>query len=287
MTSARLQFTRITLMLLTLTPAARAEPVPIGKGPSAPANPSSSDLQQAARLFDQGVQQFSRREYESSARSFLAADDLQGNTQALLNAIAAARRANNAVLTAQSAQRAVDRADLDPESVKLVREALATARARVATLQLRCEPEPCTLLLDSVKVVAGTHYAPPGIHVVSAEGARETRAKESVNGVEGGEYRVVLRLVPTRAYTAGEAGTGPAFQDAAGRTGPNSGKGKGTKGHSRWMASSAGAAEDRETHKPFSPFVFGLGCTGTVALVALTTWSGLEVLSARELHETD
>jgi hypothetical protein len=33
--------------------------------------------------------------------------------------------------------------------------------------------------------------------------------------------------------------------------------------------------------------VFGLGCTGTVALVALTTWSGLEVLSERELHETD
>ncbi|HEY6556316.1 MAG TPA: hypothetical protein VI072_03545 [Polyangiaceae bacterium] len=259
------QFTRISLLLLTLTRLAVAEPVSMPEGDPAAAR-SQDDLNLAAQLFDQGVQQFSRQEYENSARSFLAADALLPNTKALMNAIAAARQAPHPVLTARAAQRALQREGIDQGVAKMARDALAGALPYVATLQLQCEPEPCSLKINGEPIAAGTHYVSAGAHEIRAAGP-DGRAQESLTAAAGSEYRLLLPLGQPAVAQTPPARANPA-----------------TRGEDTARTS------DTDVHaskKPFSPVVFGLGCTGTLALVALTTWSGLEVLSARNLHDTD
>ena len=264
MTGTGSQFTRITVLLLTLTGHAVAEPVSMPQGETPASTPSQDDLNRAAQLFDQGVQQFSRQEYENSARSFLAADALMANTKAVLNALAAARQAQNPVLTAQAAQRALQRGSLEQSAAKMAQAALNDALPYVATLHLQCEPEPCSLQLDGEAIAAGTHYASAGAHQIRATGP-DGRAEQRLTAAAGSEHRLLLPLgaPPPPEPVAGQA-PAPRYN------------------HKPIVTDSAG-----DGGKPLSPFVFGLGCTGTLALVALTTWSGLEVLSARRLHDDD
>jgi hypothetical protein len=267
MTGTGSQFTRIALLLLTLTGEAVAEPVSMAEGGGAASTPSQDDLNRAAQLFDQGVQQFSRQEYQDSARSFLLADALMGNTKALLNALAAARQAQHPVLTAQAADRALQRGGLEQSVAKMAQAALNGALPYVATLHVACEPEPCSLQLDGEPITAGTHYASAGAHEIRATGP-DGRAQERITAAAGATYRLLLPLgEPEPAAPATGASRVPPTRDAQTRR-PDD-------------------ASARKGRKPLSPLVFGLGCTGTLALVALTTWSGLEVLSARKLHEDD
>lgn len=266
MTGTGSQFTRIALLLLTVTSQAVAEPVSMPGGDAAAPSRSVSqdDLNRAAQLFDQGVQQFSRQDYEDSARSFLAADALMPNTKAVLNAIAAARQAQHPVLAAQAAQRALQRGGLEPGVTKMAQAALTSALPHVATLHLQCEPEPCALQLDGEAIAAGTHYASAGAHEIRASGP-DGRAEQRLTAVAGSEYRLLLPLGEPAppAPPAATPQTTTARQDEL------------------------SLPRDSARHKPLSPLVFGLGCTGTLALVALTTWSGFEVLSARKLHDED
>src|SRR5262245_36216833 len=74
-------------------------------------DPQASQRQRAAAAFDDAVAKFNRAEFAEAARRFLEADALAPNAGAITNAIAAARRANEHLLVARAAERAIARGD--------------------------------------------------------------------------------------------------------------------------------------------------------------------------------
>ena len=219
-------------------------------------------LNDAAAAFDQGVKHYGAAEYEQAARSFARADELVPSANALKNAIAAARKAGLHLLVARLAERAERRKDRDPELAAAAREALADARQKLARLEVSCEPTPCAIVLDSEGVEAGAHWALPGTHTVRATAEGGTASEERVQLAPGTTYKVVLHPVaagaapiPTKVEESKTAGGKPAQNGGADRGTPSA--------------------------KPLPPAVFWVGVAASVGLVGVTTWSGLDALSAK------
>lgn len=203
----------------------------------------------AASLYDQGVAAFAKAEYGIAARAFLEADGIAPSPQAITNAIAAARKANDHLLVAQAAERAIARGD----AVTAAREALVEAATKLARLEVSCELRGCSAALDGEPIPLGTTWALPGTHRMTATGATaELVAEETLVCVAGATYRVSLRATPPpRAPAAAPAPAvivTPAPASAAGLP-------------REWLYA-------------------GIGLT--VALAAVTTWSGLDTLGARD-----
>src|SRR6185369_13229320 len=98
--------------------------------------------------------------------AFLEADRLAPSTQAITNAIAAARRANDHLLVMRAAERAIARGD----ALTRAREALSEAAGKLARLELGCEATPCSLSVDGEPSPPGSRYMLPGAHRIRAEG---------------------------------------------------------------------------------------------------------------------
>lgn len=84
---------------------------------------------QAAELYDRGVTEFEHGDYASAARRFLDADAASPSNDAVRNALAAARRANDEPLVRAAAERALAREGSDPELARQARAALAALPA--------------------------------------------------------------------------------------------------------------------------------------------------------------
>jgi hypothetical protein len=231
----------LVLLLLAATPAA---------------GQSSAE---AADAFDRGVKHFQRAEYELAARSFARADELVPAPNALKNAIAAARKAGAHLLVAELAERAERRAGSAPELAAQARAALAEASLKLARLELDCAPPPCVIVVDDERVETGTRFVLPGIHTLSSTAEGGARAEERMQLAAGATYRIVLHPVaggaqPIPAQVSSSTARGAA-QPAADRP----------------------AVDDR----PLSPAVFWIGAAASLALAGVTTWSGLDALSAK------
>jgi hypothetical protein len=227
------------------------------------AQDSADPKRRAAGLFVQGVRQFSEANFEQAARTFLAADDLVPSSRALTNAISAARQANHHLLVARAAQRALGRPGIEPETAALAREALAEAARSLSLVEVRCTPEPCSIALDGQPLTPGVEYTLPGSHDFVALGPKGARVSEHLGMIAGASYKVTLRL----AAESPRAG-GP--DEVAPRSAPDP---------SAQHDHSAKAAE-----KPLPPAIFWIGAAGTAVLAGLTTWSGLDALSAKHAH---
>jgi len=83
--------------------------------------------ERAASTYDRGVSAYDRGEYAASARAFLDADAVLPNDDALANAIAAARRAQDRALLEEAGTRAAQRKNA-PELAKLGSQAVSEAR---------------------------------------------------------------------------------------------------------------------------------------------------------------
>lgn len=201
----------------------------------------------AAELFEQGVRQFSSAEYEAAAKTFLAADDLAPNARALVNGIIAAKRAGQYLVVAEAAERALSRSDVDESGVTLAREALSDAASHLTRVDVTCTVSPCTITIDGTAAKPGARYLLPGTHDFVGEGGGGATSTEHVTTLPGASYRVSL---------SPKAEPRAAFQQAQRTPQP---------------------AES----KPLSPAVFYVGAAGTAVLAGVTTWSGLETLSAR------
>lgn len=219
---------------------------------AARAAPSATDKARAAAAYDEGVKHFDRAEYRAAARAFLKADSVLPSADAVENAIVAARKASDYLLVVQAAQRAEARA---PDNAKLAAEAraaLAEAAPHLARVRLGCDTAPCHLVLDGDPVSAGSRYLLPGTHSVSAV-AGKARAQRDLALNAGATYRVVLHPVAPDKPSLAE--TTPAPQKSA----PSPDK----------------------SRPPLPPAAFYVGAAVTVGLVAATTWSGLDALSAK------
>jgi hypothetical protein len=242
---------------------------------TARADVTTEQRTRAAQAFDAGVKHFQAAEYVEAARAFLLADELLANSQALSNAIAAARRANEDLLVAKAAQRAIDRAAADPELGASAREALAEAERHLARIELRCEPQPCTLKVDGEEAVAGKRYLLPGTHVLVADAERNAQAIERLTLVAGAAYRVVLYPTPRSVDAKPASVTDEAGKPASGRAPPKAKEGSATPA----TEPSSGAAEPQR--KPLPPAVVYGGAGVTAVLLGVTIWSGLDAISAK------
>src|SRR5438552_1612725 len=132
-------------------------------GTHALADPASDQRRKAAAAFDEALARVKAADYQAAARLFLVADSLAPNAQAIRNAIAAGRRANDFLLVAQAADRVLARSS-EPALTADAREALSEATARLALVELSCDVASCALSLDGGAVAPGPVRVVPGTH---------------------------------------------------------------------------------------------------------------------------
>jgi hypothetical protein len=223
------------------------------------AGETAADRDRAAALFDEAVRLSDRAEYERAARRFLEADALSQSSDAVSNAIAAARRANAHLLVAEAANRAVGRQATEPDLAARARVALAEAELRLSRLELSCRPAPCELDLDGGRVPPGRRYVLPGVHVVSAVAPSGARAEERLTTSAGVEYVVAVEITPPASA--------PPEASAGARPAP--------------PLSDRSPTESPPRDRPLRPWVFYVGLGTTVVLAGVTTWSGIDALNAK------
>lgn len=232
------------------------------------ARPCAADTETtrlAAQTYDAAVAHFERAEYVAAARLFLEADVIRPSEEALSNAIAAARRANDHLLVARAALRAQGRAEGSPELAARARQALAEAEAHLSRLELSCSPAPCELHLDGHPVPAGQHYVLPGSHRVSATRAAQSKSEMLMTDATAA-YRISLDVAPPLPPTPSEPDrTSVSRQDE-----PQKGSGE-------------PESIESEAVLPTEVFYISLGVTG--ALTGLTVWSGLDALDQKRKLE--
>lgn len=222
-------------------------------------NTDPSSEGDAARAFEDGVRQFRRADYRAAAAAFLRADELAPSTEALENAIAAARRANDHLLVVTISRRALSREAAAPALAANAREALALAERHLSRLELGCvSTEPCTLVLDGSSVNPGSVHVLPGLHTISASTARGENAEVRLEAAAGASYQLQLRPVP-----------------APGKPGK---PGK-PRTHA---ASNPEKVRPTAANKPLPPTAFWISLGVTGALAGVTTWSGIDTLNARD-----
>lgn len=171
----------------------------------------------AARDFQTGVEHFEAGQYEAAARAFLRADLAVPDSDTLTNALVAAQKSNEHLLVTRIAARALRAHQGDPGLVARSRKALAAAAVHLSLLRLSCSPTPCQLFLDGEPVQAGSAYAHPGTHRISATrqepaGAAQMIREEEGNLVAGATYVFEIDLRPgalseVRALSTGEVQT--------------------------------------------------------------------------------
>jgi hypothetical protein len=218
----------------------------------------------AAAAYDEGVKHFQAARYPEATRSFLRADEFVPSRDALLNAIAAARRANDHMLIVEAAQRATVREPEDAELAAKARQALSEASLHLGRLDISCAPTPCSLKLDEAGIGPGVHYVFPGLHTIGATAPKGGEAMERVQVQAGAKY--VLALDVTGRVSEHKASN----QVGAEQT---------TSTSSVVQADSGRAPEGV---KPLPTAAVYVGAAISVALVGLTTWSGVDTLAARE-----
>jgi hypothetical protein len=228
--------------------------------------PSASTKTKAAEHYDRGVDHFERAQYAAAVNEFLAADELVPSSDALSSAIAAARRSNDHLLVLRASQRAIGRESADPKLAAGARAALAEASRHLARIEASCEPAPCSLELDGSAIPAGTNYALPGTHTIVAKAEGREPSEERLAMAAGASYRVSLTLKSTAGAPAPPVAP------------PDSKPGPAAPTDQNPPVTSEHAQKDR----PLPPVAFYAGAGVTGVLLILTTWSGIDTLSARD-----
>lgn len=232
----------------------------------------------AADAYDAALAHYNRAEYVKAARLFLEADTLHPSAEALGNAIASARKANEHLLVAQAALRARARGAEAPELAARAREALTEAEKYLARLDLSCAPRACSLALDGEPADAGRHYVNPGSHQVVARLGNQSET-ESLNTSAGATYRVHLELEPGAAPSAPSSAQAERSPAAGQRPDPTPG--------APATDPEPAPAHDQSARPALPPVAFYTALAVTGVAAGVTTWSGLDALKKkRELPET-
>ena len=212
----------------------------------------------AAETYDAALAHYHRAEYAEAARLFLQADAIEPSVEALSNAIATARRANEHLLVARAALRAQAREEAAPELAARAREALAEAEQHLSRLELTCQPLPCAIELDGESVAAGRHYVLPGSHEIRVS-SEARRGRERVSTSAGASYRVEVRATQEVTERAAE----PTVHAPVATT----------------RAPQPQEGPDAKGSVPPAVFYASLGLT--VVAAGVTVWSGLDALEKK------
>jgi hypothetical protein len=226
----------------------------------------------AATLFDQGVREFSHGNYAQAARSFLAADEAAPSQEAITNAMNAALRADHYVIAARAAERALSRASSDESTRKVARSTLAKVTPKLARLEIACGPATCAVALDGEPVSLGVSYVLPGTHEVVGRTTEGQEATAQVGCAAAAPCRVVLETPP--------AAPPPATPSSLEQPPPSA-----EVVTAEPVSPPMAAAPPPMTARPGLQERVALGLfvgmgAATLALAAVTTWSGVDALHA-------
>jgi hypothetical protein len=201
-----------------------------------------------------------KRKHAEAARAFYDADALAPSSDALGSAIAAARLANDHLLVAQAAQRAIAREGSDAKLAGDARAALAEAELHLARVDLACSPAPCELSIEGAAVAAGRQYLLPGTHLfVATYAAASDKVEQRATLAAGSLYTIALSPVSEPAA--------PSSPQVAHVRTP--------------VAAAHQPALDQQPrrHKPLPKWTLFGGAAVSVALGGVTIWSGVDALS--------
>lgn len=264
--SRRKAFSRLACVAIVITFGARSL-----------AEESKTSRAAAAEAFDEAVKHFEEADYEAAARAFLRADDLAPSTDALHNAIAAARKANDHLLVATAAERAIKRPKERQELVTEAREALALAARNLAQVDLNCAPAPCKLLVDGSPVPAGTRYVLPGAYSAVAVAEDGNRTEERLTLAAGVTYSVLVHASKAGESKEAAAVSTHAIDEPVHDAPKETAAASAVPGPQGPMH----ADSTERSKKPFSPTIFYVGAGVTAVLVGLNVWSGVDAISAK------
>ena len=107
----------------------------------------------------------------------------------------------------------------------------------------------------------GVQYTLPGTHDFVALGPNGARVTEHLSVIAGASYRVTLSLSQSPIRAAADEVESPSAADT--------------------QASARRDQPARASSKPLPPVVFWIGAAGSAVLAGLTTWSGVDALSAK------
>lgn len=224
---------------------------------------AADDVAAAANAYAQAQKATLAGEYAKAAELFELADSLSPTPQALRAAVSAHKAAGELGAAATKAEELEARYPEDGDSKKLAESVLEAARAKLGRIQVTCRPDPCQLMIDGGVVTA----SPKAEHVVYVDaGERQvvavfgTRKSPSRTlAVEAGARQALVFRAPAAAEPAKPAAVAP--------------------------PPSADARRDAPASQGLSPWYFGVAATVTVGLGAVTVWSGLDTLSARDEYD--
>ena len=221
----------------------------------AQAGNDAAKIRIAAEEYDAGRRAFMDKDYETAALHFENADRDAPSAGALRLAIRARKEAHHSARAATLSELAIRRYPADDVTTKLAEETLKELTPSLLKVDVRCDPA-CSLVVDdrapfneaSQQQVV---YLDPGAHSISATWPGRQGASAPVEGSKGTFREVVLHPGP------------PVTQAVPAVVQPH-----------------ASAVQPPAAHESgISPGFFYAGAGLTVALAAVTVWSGLDTRS--------
>ncbi len=221
----------------------------------------AEDVAAAAAAFRQAQGADLKGDRRQAAELYELADSLAPAPQPLRAAIRARRSAGDLAIAATRADALLTRYPDDADSAALARATLADLAPDLVRLTVDCAPDACVVMVDGVvadasAVKAHRLYVTPGSHEVAASFAGRRVKPAKLDVPKGGDHRLAFQNDP------------PAPRPPAAPT-PD------------------GPAEPRPDAPPaparrggLSPAWFVAATGATVALGAVTVWSGLDTVSA-------
>jgi len=224
---------------------------------SAADSPSVDDVKAAESDFNHGREAYKAGSYNEAADYFESADTHAPNDRVLELAINARDRAGHLDRAATLSELAITRYPSSDRLRKVAEPLLERAHTELLAVTVDCT-DACTLL-DGERIVHGdaaAHrvvYLSPGDHTIRAGWSADRTDSKPVTGKAGDTVSIQFTAPPL-----------PKVEEAAPLAGPTN------------PVTDNGPTV---SPKPLPPVVFWSGLGATVALGAITTWSGVDTLN--------
>jgi hypothetical protein len=219
-----------------------------------------ADVSAAARAFSDGQAAQLDGNYERAAQSFELAYNIAASKEALRSAVRARQLANQLPRAATLAQLLLAQYNDDATSAKLANDIIAEARTKLGRISVTCTPQ-CTLALGG----RATSLNAAPTHVVFVAPGRQL-LEISFDGDQTVTREATLRAGDDIALTV----AAPPARRAPGAEKP--------------LPPAAERTTARHDSGGLSPYWAIGGGTVTLALVGLTTWSGLDTNAAHDAY---
>lgn len=237
----------------------------------------AGDVAAAANAFAQAQRAELSGDHARAAELYELADRIAPTPEALRNATRAWLAAGRHVSAASLAEELLRRYSQDATSRELAEEVLQRTRPLLGRFSVQCA-DPCTLLVNGLAVgteARTTHivYLEPGPHNLTArfEGGETHSARVDARASETTQ----LALAPPATPFAPASTSGAdAPENEAGAPAPEA---------------SASRSKDAEakSRSGLHPAYFWSGLGATLGVGAVTLWSGLDLLDARDAFKAD